>query len=377
MSHPGRFFQRIFPLFASIDWILLIAVMFLCAIGLSTIYGIGISQHTTQGLFTFYKQLVACALGLLGATCLAYLDYRHMRSTSMLLYIGGALLLLFVIFAGDVVNGTRGWFRIGSLSFQPIEIAKLTMIAYVCALFARAGKGALSWALFGRSGVAVGLYIALTLLQPDFGSAMVLAGSWLILCLFKGLPRFAWIILPVIGAVLAGGLWLFALKPYQKARITTFINPSHDTRGSSYNAQQARIAFGSGGWLGKGIGEGSQARLRFLPESSTDFIFAVVGEEWGFIGVLATFGAFGVVLWRYITIAQQASDEYGALLALGLGSVFFIHILVNTGMNMGVAPITGIPLPFISAAASYMVVAFLSVGSVQSIAIRGSFTGRS
>lgn len=361
--------NRLFSIFGLLDWTLLLGVLTLTSIGLLAIYGIGISQEPSQ-LFPFYKQLVAVAIGLIIMTALTILDYRHVRSLSVLLYLGGALLLLLVIFFGQTVNGTKGWFRFAGLSFQPVEIAKLTLTAYLAALLARVGRGQLSWRLFGLSGAAVTIYALLVMLQPDFGSAMVMFATWGVLCLFKGLPKRAWIILPVIIAISAALVWSFGLKPYQKARITTFLNPTHDVRGSSYNAAQARIAIGSGGLFGKGIGEGSQARLRFLPEAATDFMFAVLGEEWGFVGVSIILGVFGLILWRYIMIAQGSGDEFATLLLVGLGAILFIHVTVNTGMNLGVMPVTGIPLPFLSAAASYMTVTFISVGCAESVAVR-------
>lgn len=361
--------RRFFSIFALLDWTLLIGVLTLTAIGLVAIYGIGISQEPTQ-LFPFYKQLVATAIGLIVMTCLTIIDYRHVRSLSVIFYLAGALLLLLVSIFGETVNGTRGWFQFAGLSFQPVEIGKITLTAYLAALLARSGRGQLSWQLFGLSGAATLIYIILVMLQPDFGSAMVMAATWGILCLFKGLPKRAWLILPLITLVAGGLIWSFALKPYQKARITTFVNPTHDPRGSSYNATQARIAIGSGGMFGKGIGEGSQARLRFLPEAATDFMFAVLGEEWGFVGIVVILGLFGVILWRYATIAQASGDDFATLLLIGLAGILFIHVTVNAGMNLGVMPVTGIPLPFLSAAASYMTVMFVSIGCAQSVAVR-------
>lgn len=361
--------SRFFSIFSLLDWTLLIGVVTLTSIGLLAIYGIGISQEPGQ-LFPFYKQLVAVAIGLIIMTTLTILDYRHIRSLSVLLYLAGAFLLFLVLIFGATVNGTRGWFQFAGLSFQPVEVGKITLTAYLAALLARVGRGQLSWRLFGLSGAATAVYIGLVMLQPDFGSAMVMCATWGILCIFKGLPKRAWVILPIVAALCGTLLWSFGLKPYQRARITTFLNPTHDVRGSSYNATQARIAIGSGGLFGKGIGEGSQARLRFLPEAATDFMFAVLGEEWGFVGVTVILGTFGLILWRYVVIAQESGDEFATLLLVGLGSILFIHVTVNTGMNLGVMPVTGIPLPFLSAAASYMTVTFISVGCAESVAVR-------
>lgn len=361
--------NKIFAWLEKFDWILLMSALTLCAIGLVALYGIGVS-HEPPELFTFHKQLVAASLGAAIVLCIALLDYRHLRSISLPLYLGGAALLFLVIFFGHSVRSTQGWFRIGSLSFQPVEMAKMILVIYLASLFTRFGHGRLTWKTFGLTGCATGFYVLLVMLQPDFGSAMVMIATWGFLCLFIGLPRRAWIILPAILLVLSTLLWTVGLKPYQKARIATFVNPSLDTRGNGYNATQARIAIGSGGFFGKGISEGSQARLRFLPEAATDFLFAVLGEELGFLGVTVVISLFFLLLYRYIRIAFESESEFATLLLVGLGSIFLVHVLVNAGMNLGIMPITGIPLPFISAAASSIVVAFCSIGVAESIALR-------
>lgn len=355
-----------------LDWIALACTALLTSIGLVSIYGIGVSQDTPQ-YFLFYKQCATVAIGVASIALLTYFDYRQWRSLGLLLYLSGALLLLGVLLFGSIVNGTQGWFRLGPLSFQPVEVAKLTLACYLAAFFAGRGSRRLSWKLFGMSFAATSVYAGLVLLQPDFGSAMVLYAIWGIICLFIGLPRYAIILLPLLG-VLAGGLIWGQLKPYQKSRIETFLDPSRDPRGSGYNAIQAKIAFGSGGLYGKGIGEGSQARLRFLPAASTDFIFAVVGEEMGFIGMLVIFGTSSLLVLRLMKIAFEAEDEYAALLLVGITGALLIHIVVNAGMNIGIMPITGIPFPFLSAAASFMLMAFAAIGMSQSIAVRKRIT---
>lgn len=351
------------------DWPLFLSACALATLGLILIYGITLSQEQTT-FIRFYKQLTAFGLGL-GAiiTCL-WLDYRHFRSLGFIAYLAGFVLLLIVLFLGKTVNGTVGWFQLGPFSFQPVEFAKIFLVLYLAAFFSRRARGQLSWKMFFQSGIATAMYIGLIMLQPDFGSAMVLLGTWLFLCLFVGLPRYAWAILPT-ATLLTGILaWNVALKPYQKARIENFIHQTADVRDSGYNAAQARIAIGSGGWIGRGLGSGSQARLRFLPEASTDFIFSVLGEELGFVGVCLTLGLYSLLLQRFITLAKTSDDDFAALFLLGVASVLFIHVFVNIGMNLGVLPITGIPLPLISAAASSFLSIFLAIGIAESIAAR-------
>lgn len=361
--------QRFFVLFERLDWGLLIAASSLVAIGLSVIYGIGISRDPVD-LFSFYKQLAALAIGVSIALALTIIDYRHLRSLSVVIYLVGLVLLVSVLIFGKTIRGTQGWFVFGGFSFQPVEPAKICLAAYLAAFMARHGHGQLSWPSFLRSAAAVGAYVVLVFLQPDFGSAMVMLAVWGAMALFAGLPRFAWVILPIIAAATIGLSWNFVLKPYQKERIIAFVDPAADVRGSGYNAAQARIAIGSGGWLGKGIGEGSQARLRFLPEAATDFIFAVVGEELGFVGIAVTILLFGLLFTRYILTALASGDDFAALLLIGLGATLLVHVVENAGMNLGILPITGIPLPFVSSAASSLVVVWINVGLAQSVAVR-------
>lgn len=361
--------SRIVQAFQRFDWTLLTAALTLTAVGLVAIYGIGVSRDPAD-LFPFYKQAVATLLGLVAVLGLVLFDYRHLRSFGLVSYLGGAALLALVKIFGRTVNGTQGWFVLGTLSFQPVEVAKLTLIIYLAAFFIRIGHGRLSWRALGLSACAALGYAGLIMLQPDFGSAMVILAIWGVMALFAGLPRWAWLIIPITLVVLGFSLWSFGLKPYQKARIAEFINPGSDPRGSGYNAAQARIAIGSGGLFGKGIGEGSQARLRFLPEAGTDFMFAVVGEELGFVGVSVVLLLFLLIIYRYLRLAFESGDDFAALMLVGLASILLIHVVVNAGMNLGIMPITGIPLPFMSSAASYLTVTYLGIAIAESIATR-------
>lgn len=361
--------RRFFELLMRFDWIFLVAVLTLTSLGLVAIYGIDVSREHIE-LFTFYKQFAAALAGLALVIGMIFVDFRLLRAYSFILYLGGAALLLLVVFFGHTVNGTQGWFKIGSLSFQPVEFAKISLIIYLASLFERLGHGRLTWRLFILSGAATAFYMVLILLQPDFGSAAVLAMVWLLLTLFAGWPRRAWYILPLIAVLASVLIWNFGLQPYQRDRFTTFLHPEIDSRGSNYNALQARIAIGSGGWFGKGISEGSQARLRFLPEAATDFLIAVLGEELGFAGLALILGLYLLVFYRQSRLAAEADDDFASLLIIGLSAVFLVHLVVNVGMSMGIMPITGIPLPFISAAASSLISAYLVIGIIESVAVR-------
>lgn len=359
-------------LFERIDWSLLIVSLALCSISMIGLYGIDSSTQGTRTISLFTKHLSVTVIGLLVVFIMVLLvSHQLLQSLSLPLYIIGAILLISVLFLGAQINGTTGWFRLGHLSFQPVELAKLSLILYTATFLSKRSHVRLSWKEFGLSFIPTGIYMGLILLQPDFGSAMTMLAMWGILVLFTGLPRHAWFIIPLVAVIGISLTWTFALKPFQKARIESFLNPSLDVKGSGYNAQQARIAIGSGGWIGKGAGEGSQARLRFLPEASTDFMIAVVGEEMGFIGISTVLALFGFFFYRLTRIAQEIQQDFAALTVMGIAAIFFIHVTVNTGMNLGLLPITGIPLPFISSASSFLLTfCFFAIGIVEATSAR-------
>lgn len=350
------------------DWILLLVVLALCSIGLIVMYGIGISLPTPN-LFAFQKQSVAIGIGLMAIIGLVLVDYRQIRSLTLPIYAFGALLLMGVLPFGETVRGTRGWYVIGGLSFQPVEVAKICLVIFLAAYLVRFIHGRLPWHAIAGSFVAALGYAGLVLLQPDFGSAMVVMAVWAAMILFVGIP-FRYIAVAAATLVIISGLvWNFGLEDYQKNRFIAFANPAADIKGAGYNVRQAAIAIGSGGIFGKGIGEGSQSRLRFLPEASTDFTFAVIGEELGFLGIAFIFFMYGLLFHRLYIIARDAEDDFAAMMLFGIGVILLIHIIINAGMNMGVMPVTGVPLPFISGASSFLVSILIAVGIIESIAV--------
>ncbi len=355
---------------AQFDWTLLLAAVSLTAIGLLAIYGISASRGATE-LFQFKKQFLAGVLGISIVVGLAFVDYRQIRAFAMPLYVAGGLLLYASLLFGLSLHGGGRWFQLGSLSFQPVEIAKVTMAVYLAAYLSRHVHKRLTWTTFFGSGMILLMYMVPVLLQPDFGSGMVLVAMWLVAVVFCGLPRQAWWML-IVGILLASSLlWSFGLKPYQRDRIRSFIDPKADPHGASYNVAQAQIAIGSGGIFGKGIGEGSQARLRFLPVATSDFMFAVIGEELGFVGITVILLLFGTLFYRLIRMSSQSDDPFASILLICIAAFIAFHLAVNAGMNLGISPVTGIPLPFVSAAASSLVVLYLAVGLAESVASQG------
>lgn len=351
------------------DWILLLTALTLASVGLVVVYGIGVSRPETS-LFLFQKQLVGVALGLAVMLGLAFFDYRQVRSLAIPAYLAGLALLLGVLLFGHTIRGTRGWFVMGGLSFQPVEIAKLALVVFLASYLVRFAHSVLPWQAVANSFLATGAYVILVLLQPDFGSAMVMLAIWIALVSFVGLSWRSLLFLALTATVVAGLSWSLLLKPYQRARFLAFVNPALDERGAGYNVTQAQIAIGSGGLFGKGVGEGSQARLRFLPEAATDFTFAVVGEEMGLTGIAFVLGLFGLLFYRFYRVAAESEDDFASLVILGTGTLFLVHLAVNVGMNLGVMPVTGIPLPFLSAASSFLVAVSVAIGLVESVAVR-------
>ncbi|MFA6537736.1 MAG: FtsW/RodA/SpoVE family cell cycle protein, partial [Patescibacteria group bacterium] len=208
------------------------------------------------------------------------------------------------------------------------------------------------------------------ILQPDFGSALVLLGIWFIMLLLTGVKKNILATILLVGVLLSGLAWGAFLQDYQKDRIKVFLNPTADPLGSGYNVTQAIIAIGSGNFWGRGLGFGSQSQLKFIPEAQTDFIFAVIAEELGFLGVAMVFALFGVIFWRLMILAKTASDDFGQFLIIGIMAVLLIHLTVNIGMNLGVMPVMGISLPFVSYGGSFLITCFVLMGLAQSVAVR-------
>lgn len=341
-------------------------LVFLLLVSLTIIYSIGINQ-VSPDTGVFYKQLIFAAAGLGLVLALPYANYRLWSSYYKILYIGCLVLLISLLFIGTTVRGTTGWLSLGPFSFQPVELAKVGLIIFLARYFSDHGRLFFLWRHIVVSGIAAAVYIGLVLLQPDLGSAIVLSAIWFCMLLAAGIPRNKMFILiggVVLMAVIA---WLFVLAPYQKNRIVSFLNPQADPRGVGYNVRQSIIAIGSGQFLGRGFALGSQSQLRFLPEPETDFIFAVIAEEFGLIGVMLVFGGIFTLLYRLLKVARQTYDNFAAYLCFGTAALIVVQSFINIGMNLGIAPVTGIPLPFLSAGGSSLLTACLLIGIVASI----------
>ncbi len=347
----------------SIDWVLIGAIIPIMLGGLSTMTSFG----TNAGFFD--KQLIWITLGIVLMIGISHIDVRFLRDSRYvtIAYGIGIALLVAVLVFGKTIKGSQSWFSFGSFSFQPTDLMKLAVIAILAKYFSRRHVEIARIKHLIISAIYVLIPIGLIMLQPDFGSAMVLAGLWLGMALVAGISKRHIMIVFGIAVVAAAVAWIGFFKPYQKARILTFINPTADIRGSGYNAYQSMIAVGSGGVLGKGVGYGTQSRLNYLPEYETDFIFAAFAEEWGLFGALVILVSFAIVLWRLIVHARRGASNFETLFCTGFALLLFEHVVVNIGMNIGLMPVTGIPLPFMSYGGSHLLGECIGLGIILSM----------
>ncbi len=389
-----------------LDWLL-----FLLPVGL-TLFG-GITIRSTQmhlGLTVWWQHWVMGAVGMLLALFVARWRYENLLQWRWIIYAITNLSLLLVIFVGTTANGAQSWVTVGNFNLQPSEFAKVAMIIVLASVLHEGGARSLGTVFKALAVTALpGLLI---LLQPDLGTSLVFGAitlgmlywananpGWLILLISPVvsailfglfLPAWvAWVALMVLVAwrslpwaisgsfvaavinLTAGGLgsfvWQHVLKAYQRDRLTLFLDPDKDPLGGGYHLIQSRIAIGAGQMMGRGLNQGTQTQLNFIPEQHTDFIFSAIGEEFGFVGCLLVLAVFWLICLRLVIIAQNAKDNFGSLLAIGVLSMIVFQVLINIGMTIGLAPITGIPLPWLSYGRSALLTNFIALGIVESV----------
>jgi rod shape determining protein RodA len=346
-----------------IDWFLLLSVVGLSLAGLATMRSFGAENSY------FDKQIIwiALALGVFFISSLG--EYGFLKRTPVVAgaFVFIATLLLLILSFGAVVRGSQNRFDLGFFAVQPADPAKLILVIVLAKYFSRRHVEIKHYRHIVVSGLYAFSLFVLVLLQPDFGSALTIFGIWLGMVLVSGISWKHLLALFLVGAIMFGGLWHFGLKQYQKDRILTFVHPLADIRGTGYNAYQSTVAVGSGEILGKGVGYGTQSKLQFLPEFQTDFIFAAFAEEWGFVGVLILLGLFGVVIVRTVNISMHMPDNFDTLFAAGLAIYFFSQFIVHVGMDMGLLPITGTTLPFMSYGGSHLLTEYLALGILMAM----------
>jgi rod shape determining protein RodA len=351
------------------DWVLLGAVFLLLVLSLVLLYSVALSRATPDFL-NFKKQIVFIVIGLVFFIVFSVLNYKWLKFYYLAFYGLAIFLLIGVLILGEVIRGTKGWFNLSWFNFQPVEFAKLALIIFLAKYFSHGAHEIFKLKHTLVSGFFAGVLVVLVLLQPDFGSALILFLLWFGMLFLIGIKRSHLLILFLLVAVLLAGAWFFVFEDYQKARIISFINPASDPLGRGYNISQAQIAVGSGQFWGRGIGFGPQSQLRFVPESQTDFIFAVLAEEMGFFGSILVLGLWGIIFWRIIKLARGARDDFSLFLVAGTAIVFLIQVFINIGMTIGVVPVAGISLPFLSYGGSALVMNLAMIGILESVARR-------
>jgi len=346
-------------LFGRIDWMLMGAVLCIAGAGL-----IAMNAFVVETNYFFDRQVVWLLIGLALCVSLSFVDFRFLRRTNSIvtLFVLQSGILLAILLFADITKGVQSWFTVGSFAFQPSDPAKLVLILLLAKYFSRRHVEIARIRHIIVPGLYTSVMAGLIFLQPDFGSAVILIAVWFGMILIAGVSKKHLALLFLIGVLGGGLLWNFTLADYQKERITSFLHPYTDLQGAGYNAYQSTVAVGSGGVWGKGIGFGTQSRLEFLPEYETDFIFAAFAEEWGLVGVSILFALFIIVFWRVVHLALQGTSNFEVLFGFGLAVLFMSHFVVHIGMNIGLLPVTGTTLPFMSYGGSHIVTEFIGLG---------------
>jgi rod shape determining protein RodA len=346
------------------DFVLLVATLLLIAFGVAMIHSA--TQDTPDLKDLPFRQAVWALVGLVLLLFVAAIDYRFLEGLQKPLYVLIIVSLLLVLAVGQATHGAQRW--ISGSSLQPSELAKVLIIVTLAQFLAQHEKdiGRFGYVLMTIIHVAVPM--VLIYLQPHLGTVIVLAVVWLAMVLMAGMRLLHFSIMGLAGLLATPLIW-FSLKDYMRDRLLLFINPAGDPS-ARYNIDQALISIGSGGWLGKGYASGSQSQLHFLRVRHTDFIFSVIGEEMGFVGALVLLALIGIVLWRILRAASLSHDSFGRLICCGVAALIFFQAIVNIGMNLGLLPVIGIPLPFISSGGSFLIALLIAEGLVQSVVMR-------
>lgn len=349
----------------TIDFSLYFIPLLLGVIGLVTLYA---GSFSAGGRQFFINQSIFLVSGIFLMLFLTFLDYRLLKGLGWLFYLLSLLFLTLVFFFGKDVFGARRWIDFGFFNFQPSELLKLSVVIFISSLLNKK-IGQINLQLLLWLVVLLVLPIFFVIKQPDLGTAITILIIFGAIFLASRPNRWLLFFLLTVLTIITPTSWFF-LRDYQKTRLLTFFNSGGDSLGAGYNVWQSIIAIGSGGLTGRGLGQGTQSQLQFLPVAQTDFIFASWAEATGLIGSVVLILLFLVIIWRIINVAAVSKDDFGRLLAIGIASLLLFPMIVNIGMNMGLMPVTGIPLPFISHGGSSLLVAFSAIGICQSIYLR-------
>ncbi len=347
------------------DWFLTVVVFILTALGLLSIYSVDLSRGSS---FLFFPtQLLAFFLGFTAFFVAGSLHKVRYESGARLIYLFAIFLLVLVLIPGigTEIRGTHGWFRIAGFSFQPAEMAKVALVVILGYLVHRSMRRFDQFRFLLVTGIPTAFLGGLILLQPDLGSASILFAVWFGILFFTGVKKRYLLAIVAFGVLVLVLGWFFLFADYQKGRFTAFLHPEDQEYG--YNVRQSIIAIGSGKFFGRGLGFGSQSQLHFLPEAQTDFIFAVIGEELGFVGIFMLFSLYFLLFWRLTLIARSARDDFSAYTVLGIALLLLVQMVINIGGASGLLPITGVTLPFVSYGGTSLIMSLALLGIAQSI----------
>ena len=360
-------------LYFHVDWLLLGAVLLIAAIGVAMIYSttyLLLPDGSGHAGREFWTQLYALGLGMVALLICLTIDYRVLAEHSLLLYAGLLGLLIFVLVAGDSAGGAQRWIAIGPFKLQPSEFARMALALILAMFFGENRRGARNTSDLAIGGIFVIVPFLLIVKQPDLGTAVTLLPVFLGVAYLAGLRLRLLAIAAAIAMLLAPIAWNYALKDYQKSRIAIFIDPEQDPRGAGYQPIQARVTVGSGGLTGKGFMKGTQGQYKFLPVAHNDFIFSVLAEEHGFLGVLVALGLYLFVILRTLEAARLAKDRIGAYLVGGIISGFTFQVIYNITMSAGLAPVKGLTLPLMSYGGSSIIATLAAFGLILNVRMR-------
>lgn len=359
---------------ANVDWILFLLLFVVCSIGIAMLYSAGEAEcHEVvcRNFGSWYpwavSQMVKMLVGFIAMFIASLFSPKIFVKFAYVGYFAVLIVLIMVEISGDIGMGAQRWIEIGSFRFQPSELAKISLIVALARYFASYSISEINKLFYLIIPVGmVGLYMILVLIQPDLGTALMLSMSAGIMFCLAGV---SWKKFAVVGIVILMAIpvaWEYVLLPYQKQRVMVFLNPDLDVSGDGYHITQSKIAMGSGGFFGKGYLKGSQSQLNFLPEKHTDFIFTIVAEEFGMLGCLLLIMLYLLIVFRCFKISLMVRSQFSKLLVMGIGANFFLFVFINISMVMGLLPVVGVPLPFISFGGTSLMVLLCSFGLVQS-----------
>lgn len=359
--------------FTKMDWVLLSAMLILMALGFAILYSLLVNANDPD-LARYDRQIVAALLGAVFFLVLSLVNYRILENYTSLFYLFSIVLLLVVLFFGVEIRGTQGWLLIGGVSFQPVELVKFLYVIILAKFLADHTQDMHEWKVIAMSIVGTSVIVGLIMAQGEIGSILLILAVWFGTLFLTSIKRWQIAAIALVGIAFALLTFFFVLDSGQKARLAVFVdreNPEYRL-GIGYNIDQSIVAVGSGQLMGRGLGLGPQSQLNFLPEQETDFIFAAIAEELGFLGAMTVIACFVIILYRIVRLAARSRDDFAVFMSWGMAILLFVQVFINIGMNVGLAPVTGIPLPFISAGGSALVVNLAAMGLLQGLAVRGN-----